>query len=82
LLTLVQLPIFLFSATFFPISTYPHGLQWLVRVSPLYHATQLLRALNFGTLGWAQALDLAYLLALGLLGVYIAQRRLGRALLR
>jgi lipooligosaccharide transport system permease protein len=82
LLTLVQLPLFLFSATFFPISTYPHALQWLVRVSPLYHATQLLRALNFGTVGWPQALDLAYLLALGLLGVFVAQRRLGRALLR
>ena len=82
LLTLVQLPMFLFSATFFPISTYPHGLQWLVRFSPLYHATQLLRALNFGTVDWPQALDVAYLLALGLLGVYVAQRRLGRALLR
>ena len=84
MLTLVQLPMFLFSATFFPISTYPHGLQWLVRFSPLYHATQLLRALNFGTgtVDWPQALDVAYLLALGLLGVYVAQRRLGRALLR
>ena len=82
LLTLVQLPMFLFSATFFPLSTYPHALQWVVRFSPLYHATQLLRGLNFGTVGWAQAADVAYLLALGLLGVYIAQRRLGRALLR
>jgi lipooligosaccharide transport system permease protein len=82
LLTLVQLPMFLFSATFFPISTYPHALQWLVRISPLYHATELLRALDFGTVGWAQALDLTYLLALGLIGVFIAQRRLGRALLR
>ena len=82
LLTLVQLPMFLFSATFFPISTYPQALQWLVRLSPLYHATQLLRALNFGTVGWTQALDLTYLLALGLLGVVVAQRRLGRALLK
>jgi lipooligosaccharide transport system permease protein len=82
LLTLVQLPMFLFSATFFPISTYPHAVQWLVRVSPLYHATQLLRALNFGTVGWPQVLDLAYLLALGLIGVFLAQRRLGRALLK
>src|SRR5205807_1998374 len=66
LLTLVQLPMFLFSATFFPLSTYPHALQWVVRFSPLYHATQLLRGLNFGTVGWAQAADVAYLLALGL----------------
>ena len=79
---LVQLPMFLFSATFYPLSVYPAAIQWFVRVSPLYHATQLLRALNFGTVGWPQALDLAYLLALGLLGVFVAQRRLGRALLR
>jgi lipooligosaccharide transport system permease protein len=82
LLTLVQLPMFLFSATFFPISTYPDALQWVVRVSPLYHAIQLLRTLNFGTVGWGQAVDVGYLLALGLVGVYIAQRRLARALLK
>ena len=35
---LVQLPMFLFSATFFPISIYPHAIQWVVRFSPLYHA--------------------------------------------
>lgn len=82
LLTLVQLPMFLFSATFFPISTYPATLQWVVRVSPLYHAIQLLRALNFGVLTWAQAVDAGYLVVLGLLGVYIAQRRVGKLLLK
>jgi lipooligosaccharide transport system permease protein len=82
LLALVQLPMFLFSATFFPISTYPAAIQWVVRFSPLYHAIQLLRALNLGLIGWAQAVDVAYLLALGLLGVYIAQRRVGKLLLK
>jgi lipooligosaccharide transport system permease protein len=81
-LGLVQLPMFLFSATFFPISTYPEAIQWIVRFSPLYHAIRLLRALNFGVVDWAQAVDLAYLLALGLLGVYIAQRRLAKLLLK
>jgi lipooligosaccharide transport system permease protein len=82
LLALVQLPMFLFSATFFPISTYPHALQWLVRFSPLYHAIQLLRSLTLGTVGWPQLLDAGYLLVLGVAGVYIAQRRLGKALLK
>jgi lipooligosaccharide transport system permease protein len=81
-LTLVQLPMFLFSATFFPISTYPAAIQWVVRFSPLYHAIRLERALNFGAVGWAQAVDVAYLLALGLAGVYIAQRRVGKLLLK
>jgi lipooligosaccharide transport system permease protein len=82
LLALVQLPMFLFSATFFPISTYPAALQWVVRFSPLYHAIELLRAFNFGIVTWAQAINVAYLLVLGVAGVYIAQRRFGRLLLK
>jgi lipooligosaccharide transport system permease protein len=82
LLGLVQLPLFLFSATFFPITTYPDAIQWIVRFSPLYHAIQLLRAVNFGVIGWAQAVDVAYLAVLGVAGVYIAQRRVGKLLLK
>jgi lipooligosaccharide transport system permease protein len=82
LISLVQLPMFLFSATFFPISTYPDSLQWVVRFSPLYHAIQLLRALNLGAVGWPQLLDAGYLLALGLVGLFVAQRRLGKLLLK
>jgi lipooligosaccharide transport system permease protein len=79
---LFQLPMFLFSATFFPISTYPEALQWVVRFSPLYHAIQFLRALNLGTVGWPQLVDVAYLLALGVVGLTIAQRRVGKLLLK
>jgi lipooligosaccharide transport system permease protein len=82
LLALVQLPMFLFSATFFPISTYPDAIQWVVRFSPLYHANELLRSLNFGTIGWEQAVNIVYLAALGVAGVYVAQRRIGRLLLK
>jgi lipooligosaccharide transport system permease protein len=82
LIALVQLPMFLFSATFFPISTYPDWIQWVVRFSPLYHATQLLRALILGVVGWPQVLNVAYLVALGLTGLLIAQRRIGKLLLR
>jgi lipooligosaccharide transport system permease protein len=81
LIGLVQLPMFLFSATFFPITTYPDSFQWVVRISPLYHAIQLLRALNLGAIGWPQVLDTGYLLALGLVGLFVAQRRLGKLLL-
>jgi lipooligosaccharide transport system permease protein len=28
-ITLLQLPMFLFSATFFPISAFPHGVRWI-----------------------------------------------------
>jgi lipooligosaccharide transport system permease protein len=82
LIGLVQLPMFLFSATFFPITTYPEAIQWVVRFSPLYHAIELLRALNLGTVGWAQLVNVAYLLVLGACGLFIAQRRLGKLLLK
>jgi lipooligosaccharide transport system permease protein len=82
LIALVQLPMFLFSATFFPISTYPEAVQWVVRFSPLYHAIELLRALNLGTVGWAQLVNVTYLVALGACGLLVAQRRIGKLLLR
>jgi lipooligosaccharide transport system permease protein len=79
---LAIMPMFLFSATFFPIETYPEALEWVVRCSPLYHAIELLRALNLGTIGWFQAVNVAYLLALGAAGLLIAQRRIGKLLLK
>jgi lipooligosaccharide transport system permease protein len=82
LIALVQLPMFLFSATFFPISTYPAAIQWVVRFSPLYHAVELLRALNLGTVGWGQLVNVAVLVFLGAGGLVLAQRRIGRLLLR
>jgi lipooligosaccharide transport system permease protein len=82
LIALVQLPMFLFSATFFPISTYPEAIQWVVRCSPLYHAVELLRALNLGTVGWAQLVNIVFLVALGAGGLLVAQRRIGKLLLK
>jgi lipooligosaccharide transport system permease protein len=79
---LVQLPLFLFSATFFPISTYPHAIEWIVRFSPLYHAISLLRALNLGVLTWTQLLNVGYLALLGVVGLTIAQRRVAKLLLK
>ncbi len=79
---LFQLPMFLFSATFFPISTYPSAIQWVVRFSPLYHGIQLLRSLNLGTIGWIQLVNAGYLLLLGVIGLVVAQRRVGKLLLK
>src|SRR5207244_12536079 len=82
LVGLVQLPMFLFSATFFPITTYPDAIQWVVRFSPLYHAISLLRALNLGEPGSIQLVNAGYLVVLGVVGLAIAQRRVAKLLLR
>jgi lipooligosaccharide transport system permease protein len=81
LVQLVQLPMFLFSATFYPVSTYPEALQVVVRLTPLYHGIALERDLLLGQVGWGVLAHLAYLLALGAIGILIAGRRLERLLL-
>jgi lipooligosaccharide transport system permease protein len=73
---LVMLPMFLFSATFYPLSVYPDWLADLVRCLPLYQATTLLRGLTLGTVGAAQAVAAAYLLVLAAVTLPIAGRRL------
>jgi lipooligosaccharide transport system permease protein len=79
---LAILPMFLFSATFYPLSTYPGPLQWVVRATPLYQGVDLLRSLTLGDVGWRLLVPLAYLAVLGAGGIYVASRRLGRLLLK
>lgn len=79
---LLQLPLFLFSATFFPLSTYPPPLQTVVRATPLYQGVALLRGLTTGDLTGALLGHVLYLLVLALAGVVVSARRLERLLLR
>jgi lipooligosaccharide transport system permease protein len=79
---LVQLPLFLFSATFYPLSVYPPALQWVVRCTPLYNATALMRALMLGGVGWTQLVNVAYLATMGLIGLAITNRRIAKLLLK
>ena len=79
--TLAIQPMFLFSATFFPLGTYPEALQWVVRCTPLYHGVALERALLLGDMGVGVLWHVLYLLGLGLLGVLGAARRLEKLLL-
>jgi lipooligosaccharide transport system permease protein len=81
LVQIVQLPMFLFSATFYPLSVYPEAIQWVVRFSPLYQAITLIRSLTLGTVGWFNLVNVAYLLVLGGLGLLLARRRMASLLL-
>jgi lipooligosaccharide transport system permease protein len=80
-LGLVQLPMFLFSATFYPLSVYPAAIQWIVRCTPLYNAIALMRGLMLGAVGWYQLVNVAYLVVMGLIGVVLAGRRVHALLL-
>jgi lipooligosaccharide transport system permease protein len=81
LVQLAILPLFLFSATFYPLSTYPPAGQWVVELTPLYHGVALLRQLTLGAVDWSALGHVAYLATLGIGGVVIAGRRLERRLL-
>jgi lipooligosaccharide transport system permease protein len=78
---LAIVPLFLFSATFFPLSQYPAALEWVVRISPLYQGVALERALILGDLSPTLLLNAAYLAAMGWVGIRVAGRRLGALLL-
>ncbi|MFN8081352.1 MAG: ABC transporter permease [Kineosporiaceae bacterium] len=80
-ITLAIQPMFLFSATFFPLSTYPDSLRWLVQVTPLYHGVALERSLMLGEVGWGILGHVVYLGALGLIGLAGVSRRLAKLLL-
>jgi lipooligosaccharide transport system permease protein len=77
---LAIIPLFLFSATFFPISQYPDALGWLVRLTPLYQGVAIERALVLGDPSPVLLLHGAYLVAMGWVGLRVAGRRLGRML--
>jgi lipooligosaccharide transport system permease protein len=79
--TLGQLPLFLFSATFFPLSAFPDWLGWIVECTPLYRAVVLVRELTTGSLSWASGVSVVYLVVLALLGLAVVGRRLDRLLL-
>jgi lipooligosaccharide transport system permease protein len=49
-------------------------------VTPLYRSVDLTRAITTGGLGWLQAFDVLYLLALFALGLTVAGRRMEKLL--
>ncbi|MGH3669920.1 MAG: ABC transporter permease [Pseudonocardiaceae bacterium] len=81
LVQLALLPMFLFSATFFPLSVYPAALQWLVQAFPLYHAVALMRGLTTGVVGWSMIGHVAYFVVMAAVGIVVAARRLRTLLL-
>ncbi len=81
-LQLVLLPMFLFSATFYPLAAYPPVLQLVVQLTPLYHGVDLLRGLTTGVVGVPQLVDVAYLAGMAVLGLAVVSRRLEHLLLR
>ncbi len=79
---LIVMPMFLFSGTFFPIDVYPEPLQWVVQLTPLYHAINLIRGLSLGLVGLPQLWDFIYLLAFFAICMTIAMRQMEKRLIK
>ena len=81
MVTLVTLPLFLFSATFYPLSVYPGWLQVVAQFSPLYHGVDLIRSLTLGNFDWSLLGHIGFLLGMGFGGLAVAARRVEQLLL-
>lgn len=75
------IPLFLLSATFFPLSQLPGWMHPVAYATPLFHGVDLCRMLVLGRVDWASALwDFAYLVALSGFGVFLARRLFAKRL--
>jgi len=79
---LALLPLFLFSATFYPLDRYPKSIRWLVEWTPLSQGVALIRGLTTGAVGGGQIVAVVYLLSMGLIGLAVASRRMQSLLLK
>ncbi|MCU1399783.1 MAG: putative oligosaccharide transporter permease protein [Acidimicrobiales bacterium] len=77
----VTMPLFLFSATFYPLASYGPW-RWVVQLSPLYHGVALVRAANAGVVSWGIAGHVAFLLTMAFAGLWVVSRRLQFLLLK
>ena len=72
----VLLPMFLFSATFYPLSVYPEPIQWVVQALPLWHGVELVRGLTTGALSVAMLGHVLYYVVMIAVGLVFTTKRL------
>lgn len=78
-------PLFLFSGTFFPISSLPAFLQVFAWFTPLFHGVALTRGLSLGTIAdepVAAAIHVTYLTTFAVVGAWLTIRTISRRLVR
>ncbi|MEV6158988.1 ABC transporter permease [Nonomuraea sp. NPDC052129] len=80
LMTAAQFSLFLFSGTFSPVADYPGVLEVVVRVTPLYHAVELVRGLASGVPEWGLLGHAGYLVVMAVAGLWFAAGRIQRVL--
>jgi lipooligosaccharide transport system permease protein len=72
----VMLPMFLLSATFYPITVYPDWIQVIIRAMPLWQGVDLVRGLTTGDVNVGMLLHVLYFVVMIAIGLVITTRRL------
>ncbi len=78
----IMLPMFLFSATFYPLSVYPTSVQWVIQTLPLWHGVELLRQISVGVFTPATAIHVLYYVVMIVLGLLLTTGRLRKLFLK
>ncbi|WP_458113832.1 ABC transporter permease [Arthrobacter sp. R1-13] len=81
-ITFIMMPMFLFSATFYPLSVYPQYIQWLIQAMPLWHGVELLRQISVGTFTAETVIHVGYYLVMTALGMLLTTMRLRKLFLK
>ncbi|OSM44360.1 hypothetical protein BCY76_002975 [Nesterenkonia sp. PF2B19] len=79
---MVMMPMFLFSATLFPIDVYPAGVQWMIQALPLWHAVELMRDIAAFSFSGLTLVHIGYYLVMVAVGMTVATLRMRRLFLR
>ena len=80
-INMVLLPMFLFSATFYPITVYPEAVQAIVMALPLWHGVELIRGLTTGALSIAMLGHVLYYVVMIAIGLVFTTTRLRKLFL-
>ncbi|MCC4268636.1 ABC transporter permease [Microbacterium schleiferi] len=80
-INMVLLPMFLFSATFYPITVYPEFVQAIVMALPLWHGVELIRGLTTGALSIAMLGHVLYYVVMIAVGLVFTTTRLRKLFL-
>ena len=81
-MTMALMPMFLFSATLFPIEVYPTGVQWAIQAFPLWHGVELMRQIALWNFSAMTLVHLSYFLVMITAGGLLASYRMKALFLR
>lgn len=82
IITFAMLPMFLFSATLYPIAVFPVAIQWFIKAMPLWHGVEMMRQFSVGYLTWGTLGHAVYFLVMTAIGVVFTTLRLRKLFLR